>query len=222
MAARLLTLHLRKSNGRNLLGFLYRRRFVNGYKRPVPCLTLLTGNKGKGRLFLNIVRHARRTAQPFGHRAESGKHRAAFFTFHPHIHPNIILIGHSDCKDGFYIFSGTGAFLVEQIRIGSQMRTGKSQFFGRLQVQVRTVGSSQGHLLSQIMIEIIVHLVSAAFFAATENIYIVACFGTSGNDTHHACLVCTAFRFTEINIAVRNGREFILCRRSCGRCRKTG
>ena len=222
MAARLFTLHFRKSNGRNPFGFLHSRRFINGYKRTIPCFTFLTGYKGKGGLFLNIIRHSRRTAQSFGHRAESRKHRTVFFTLHPHIHQDIILIGHLDCKNSFYIFTCPGTFLIEQVRIGIQMRAGKGKLFGRLQMQISAICSGQGHFLSQVMIEIIVHFISATFFTATENIYVVTGFGTGGNDAHHTCLVRTAFRFTEINIAVRYGRKFFLYRRSRGRCRKTG
>lgn len=72
---------LPESNGRNPFGFLHSRRFINGYKRTIPCFTFLTGYKGKGGLFLNIIRHSRRTAQSFGHRAESRKHRTIFSPF---------------------------------------------------------------------------------------------------------------------------------------------
>ncbi len=87
------------------------------------------------------------------------------------------------------------------------MRTGKSQFFRGLKIQVGTICRRQCQRLTEVMIEIIVHLVSPLFLSTAEHIDIIPRLRPSSNDTHHTRLVCPALRFTEIKIAVSDGRK---------------
>ena len=68
------------------------------------------------------------------------------------------------------------------------------------------------------MIEIIVHLIASFGFTTTENINVITCFGTGGDNSHQTCLVGTTFGFTEVNFTISNRIEFsfLWCR-----CRKT-
>ena len=63
------------------------------------------------------------------------------------------------------------------------------------------------------------HFITAAFFPAAEDIYIVTDFRTGSDDAHHTGLVGTAFRFTERNIAIGYGSESFS---RFGRNRETG
>ena len=183
------TFHFWKSNGGNTSRLLYRRRFINSYKRTIPSFTLLAGYKSQRRLLFDSIRHIRNPAQSFSHRAQSREDFTFRSTFHPHIHTDIILIRHLYSKRCFNIFGGLGTFLVKQIRIGIYMCPSKSQFLRWLKKQATPVSSSQVHGLSHIMIKIIMHFISSLHFPATENIDIISVLFSCSHNTHHTVLI---------------------------------
>ena len=99
------------------------------------------------------------------------------------------------------------------------MRSRKSKFFCRSQIQVCTISCCQCHGLSEIMIEIIMHLIPSPLFPAPEYIHIISCLESGGNNAHHSGLIRPAFRFTKIDIAISHRSK--LLSRFC-RSRKTG
>ena len=87
------------------------------------------------------------------------------------------------------------------------MPSGKGYFVGRAQVEGRSVGTGQRHVLSEVVVEVVVGLVSALHLAASEYVNVVTA-GVGGLhyavDTH---LPAVRLRFDERHLGERHGAE---------------
>lgn len=125
----------------------------------------------------------------------------------PHRHADVVAPGIGTYREiRTDIFVRLHHLLVIYIGISIQVCSGETQFLRRREVQRTAVDRRHAHRLPQVMVEIIMHLVTAFMLPASEYVHIITA-AVRIHDAQQACLVGLRLRFTEVCLGITDSPE---------------
>ena len=157
-----------------------------------------------------LVRHGIVAAQSFRLGAQRTENLPPGHALLPHRHADVVAPGIGAYREiRTDVFVRPHHLLVVYIGISIQVCSGETQFLRRREVQRTAVDRRHAHRLPQVMVEIIVHLVTAFMLPASEYVHIITA-AVRIHDAQQACLVGLRLRFTEVCLGITDSPEVIL------------